>query len=153
MPRLSPSRQELTVDQQARLCSHIGFTGDTAPRKGSKLIIEAWRQTSCDQIKDLNEHMSLREHYVLGVLCPVVFKVRACGHSASLLVNCMKETTSGISISYGKQMHIHNTIHLYSDGCIGWYWAVKERTSVEVLDRLKKYYVVVWNIRSLQWHG
>ena len=50
----------------------------------------------------------------------------------------MKETTSGISISYGKQMHIHNTIHLYSHGCIGWYRAIKERTSVEVLDRLKK---------------
>ena len=41
VPRLIPSRQELTVDQQARLCSHIGFTGDKAPRKGSKLIIEA----------------------------------------------------------------------------------------------------------------
>ena len=36
------------------------------------------------------------------------------------------------------KMHIHNTIHLYSDGCIRWYRAIKERTSVEVLDRLKK---------------
>ena len=59
--------------------------------------------------------------------------------SLFLLVNCMKETTSGISISYGKQMHIHNTIHLYSDGCIGWYRAVKERTSVEVLCSGVKY--------------
>ena len=41
VPRLIPSRQELTVDQQARLCSDIGFTGDKAPRKGAKLIIEA----------------------------------------------------------------------------------------------------------------
>ena len=32
------SRQELTVDQQARLCSHIGFTGDKAPQKGSKVL-------------------------------------------------------------------------------------------------------------------
>ena len=40
VPRLSPSRQKLTVDQQARLCSHIGFTGDKAPRMDPKLIIE-----------------------------------------------------------------------------------------------------------------
>ena len=36
-----------------------------------------------------------------------------------ILVNCMEETTCGISISYVKQTHIHNTIHL----------VVRERTS------------------------
>ena len=39
VPRLIPSRQKLTVDQQVRLRSHIGFTGDKGPSRA--LIIEA----------------------------------------------------------------------------------------------------------------
>ena len=39
VPRLIPSRQKLTVDQQVRLCSHIGFTGDKGPSRA--LIREA----------------------------------------------------------------------------------------------------------------
>ena len=36
VPRLIPSRQELTIDQQARLCSHIGFTGDKGPSRARR---------------------------------------------------------------------------------------------------------------------
>ena len=39
VPRLIPSRQKLTVDQQVRLRSHIGFTGDKGPSRA--LIREA----------------------------------------------------------------------------------------------------------------
>ena len=39
LPRLIPSRQKLTVDQQVRLRSHIGFTGDKGPSRA--LIREA----------------------------------------------------------------------------------------------------------------
>ena len=47
-------------------------------------------------------------------------------------------------------MHIYSTVHFYSDGCLAGYRAVREWTSVEVHGQLKKYYVVVGNIR---WAG
>ena len=69
--------------------------------------------------------MALREHYV--IMCWGTLSYSGQGPSQLfrpipvmlvMLVNCMEETTCGISISYVKQTHIHNTIHL-----------VRERTS------------------------
>ena len=47
VPRLIPSRQELIIDQQARLCSHIGFTGDKGP---SRALREASGDAPLNQI-------------------------------------------------------------------------------------------------------
>ena len=49
-----------------------------------------------------------------------------------------------------KRIYIHYTVHFYSDGCLAGYRVVREWTSVEVHGQLKKYYVVVQNIR---WAG
>ena len=44
----------------------------------------------------------------------------------------------GIPISYVKQTHILDTVATFEDGCIDGYLTGRERTSVEVLGRLKK---------------
>ena len=49
-----------------------------------------------------------------------------------------------------KRIYSLYTVHFYSDGCLAMYRVVREWTSVEVHGQLKKYYVVVRNIR---WAG